>query len=82
MPYYERVHPREKDPTVLVRLYDQDWQILAQTTVVVKGETGQLGTFSGETPFSGYTGPAAIEVVDSGGEGVSHLSFVTLVEAP
>lgn len=48
------------DPRITVRLYDQNWNLLAETATTLKGEIGAAGTFSGEITVSDYTGAAIL----------------------
>lgn len=65
------------DPTIVIRLYDQNWNLLADTTATLQGETGKTGTFSGEITANGYTG-AAILVVESDESGASNTTRITI----
>jgi len=65
------------NPTINIRLYDQNWNLLAETMVTLPGEIGKAGTVSSELPVSDYTG-AAILVANSEESGVSISARVTI----
>ena len=77
-----RTNMTPKGHRAVIRLYGQNWEVLAETSVVIEGETGEFGTFEGKLYFSGYTGPAVIEVTDGEDHGSTGISRVTLVENP
>ncbi len=66
-----------RDPTITVRLYDQNWNLLAETTSTLQGEIGKTGTFSGEITANDYTG-TAILVVESDESGASNTTRITI----
>jgi len=62
---------------IIVRLYDQNWNLLNETTTMLQGEIGQAGTFSGEITVSGYTGPAIL-VAESKKNGANIATRITI----
>lgn len=61
---------------ITIRLYDQDWNLLAETTAVLQGETGKAGTFSSEVTVRDYTGTAIL--VASSEDGASITTRITV----
>lgn len=52
------------EATLLVRIYDGDGQLLAETPIMTAGELGGPGTFAAAVAFGGRPGPGRIEVLD------------------
>ncbi len=72
-----RTNEVPSDPGVTVRLYDQNWRLLTETTVTLQGEPGKSGTFSGEITVSDYAGQAIL-TADSHGGGASISARITI----
>ena len=73
-----RTNLTPEDPKLIVRLYDRDWKLLIETSVIVEGETGEVGTFSGEVAINDYTGLCYLEITEVEEGGASSLTQITL----
>jgi hypothetical protein len=64
------------NPVVIVRLYDQDRNLLGETTTTLQGEMGYAGTFRGALTQSEYTGPAIL--VAESEIGATIVAYITI----